>query len=47
MPSHLYINKAYHACAVGKGKQIAKSGFDEKDWKQLTVREALPFLAKM
>lgn len=32
---------------MGKGKQIAKAEFEKKDWKNLTCREALVFVAKM
>lgn len=41
---HVY---AYHACAHGKGRSLAKSEFERKDYKNFTCREALPHLAKM
>lgn len=37
----------YTACAIGKGKQIAKSEFDKQNFKDKTCKEALFFITKL
>ena len=39
--------KAYHACTVGKGKQTAKAEIEKRNFKEMTCREALKYVAKM
>lgn len=38
---------AYHACAIGKGKQIAKAELEKRSFKDMTCRQALFYVAKM
>eukprot|EP01015_Nassula_variabilis_P030725 TRINITY_DN679_c0_g1_i12.p1 TRINITY_DN679_c0_g1~~TRINITY_DN679_c0_g1_i12.p1 ORF type:complete len:249 (-),score=34.64 TRINITY_DN679_c0_g1_i12:94-840(-) len=37
----------YHACAIGKGKQTARSELEKRDFKSMTCREALQQIAKI
>lgn len=44
-PSGSYFG--YSCCTAGKGRQIAKAQFEKVDFSQLTVQEALFYVAKM
>jgi 20S proteasome subunit alpha 7 len=37
----------YYGCASGRGKQIARSELEKKNYRDLTVKEALPYIAKI
>ncbi len=37
----------YHGCAIGKGRQLAKTEIEKLDLQQLTVREAVQHAANM
>ena len=44
-PSGVYYG--YACCTAGKGRQIAKAGFEKVDFSKLTCEEALFHVAKM
>ena len=37
----------YYGCASGRGKQLARNEIEKKNFKDLTVAEALPLIAKI
>ena len=37
----------YYGCASGRGKQLARNEIEKKNFKEMTVEEALPFVAKI
>ena len=37
----------YYGCASGRGKQLARNEIEKKNFKDLTVSEALPLIAKI
>lgn len=37
----------YYGCASGRGKQLARNEIEKKNFKDLTVQEALPLIAKI
>jgi len=41
------IKKAYHACAIGKGKQTAKAEFEKRNFKDMNCKDALFYVAKL
>jgi 20S proteasome subunit alpha 7 len=38
---------AYHACAIGKGKQTAKAEFEKRNFKDMNCKDALFYVAKL
>ncbi|KRX01803.1 hypothetical protein PPERSA_00513 [Pseudocohnilembus persalinus] len=40
------LTLGYHACTAGKGKQTAKAELEKRDFKTMTVKEALPYVLK-
>ena len=37
----------YYGCASGRGKQLARNEIEKKNFRELTVNEALPLIAKI
>ncbi len=37
----------YYGCASGRGKQLARNEIEKKNFKEMTVQEALPQIAKI
>lgn len=37
----------YYGCASGKGKQIARNEIEKKNFREMTVEEALPLVVKI
>jgi 20S proteasome subunit alpha 7 len=37
----------YYGCASGRGKQLARNEIEKKNFRELTVQEALPHIAKI
>mmetsp|Transcript_48146 Transcript_48146/g.35339 ORF Transcript_48146/g.35339 Transcript_48146/m.35339 type:complete len:132 (-) Transcript_48146:45-440(-) len=37
----------YFGCASGRGKQLARNEIEKKNFKEMTVQEALPMVAKI
>ena len=37
----------YYGCASGRGKQLARNEIEKKNFRDLTVTEALPLIAKI
>lgn len=37
----------YYGCASGRGKQLARNEIEKKNFRELTVSEALPLIAKI
>ena len=37
----------YYGCASGRGKQLARNEIEKKNFRELTVTEALPLIAKI
>lgn len=44
-PSGLALG--YHACAIGKGKQLARSELEKREFKTMTCKEALFYVIKL
>ena len=42
-----FCYQAYHACAIGKGKQTAKAEFEKRNFKEMSCRDALFHVAKL
>lgn len=37
----------YYGCASGRGKQLARNEIEKKNFREMTVQEALPQIAKI
>ena len=37
----------YYGCASGRGKQLARNEIEKKNYREITVQEALPQIAKV
>ena len=37
----------YYGCASGRGKQLARNEIEKKNYREITVQEALPQIAKI
>jgi 20S proteasome subunit alpha 7 len=37
----------YYGCASGRGKQIARNEIEKRNFKELTVEEAMPYITKI
>ena len=37
----------YYGCASGRGKQLARNEIEKKNFRELTVQEALPYIVKI
>lgn len=37
----------YYGCASGRGKQLARNEIEKRNFREITVREALPHIAKI